>query len=82
MRKITNQILKGHITHVLLILMSFFFSFPFKTTIFMFVFLTFIRNFDFTSNFYILVLYSIFGKHKLGSSIFDQIGICAFTANL
>ena len=36
-------------------------------------------NFDFTAYFYILVLYSVFRKHKLGSFIIDQIGKTVFT---
>ena len=52
-----------------------------KTTVLMFAFLTFLTlNFDFTIYFYISLLYSVFGKDKLGSSIIDQIGKTAFTA--
>ena len=40
MHKLTKQIFKGPVTHVMSILISFF-SFYFKTTVFVFVFLTF-----------------------------------------
>ena len=43
----------------------------------MFSFLTF-PTFNFS--FHLLLLYSVFGKHKLGSSVIDQIGNTAFTA--
>ena len=76
MHKISKQIFKGEVTHIMSILMSFI-----KTTVFMFAFLTFLTfKFHFTIHFYILVLYSVFGKHKLGSSIIDQIGKTVFTA--
>ena len=62
------------------ILISFFFSFSFKTTFFRFVFLLFsLLRFDFTIYFYIVVLYSVFGKNKLGISIIDQTRKTAFT---
>ena len=66
----------NHVTHMVAILMSFF-LFSFKTIVFIVVFLTFLIL---TICFYILVLYSVvYGKHKLGSSIIDQIGKTAFT---
>ena len=37
-------------------------------------------NFDSITHFYIFVLYSVFGKHKLGGSNIDRIGKTAFTA--
>ena len=76
MPKKTEQIFQGHVTHIMSILMSFF-SFSFKTTVFISLFS--ILNLDFTIYFCILVLYSVFGKHKLGSSIIDQIEKTAFT---
>ena len=69
MHKITKQIFKGHKTDIISILMSFF-LFSFKTA--------FLCWFQYL--FYILVLYSVFGKHKLGSSIIDQIGKTACIA--
>ena len=69
MCKIAKQIFKGHITHIMSIL------------IFILFFLLFsLLNFDFTIYFYILVLYLVFGKYKLGSSIIDQTGKTEFTA--
>ena len=74
------------------ILMSFLLSY-FKTTVFMFLcfhknysflftllLLFSLLNFDSSINFYILVLYLLFGKQKLGSSIIDRIGKTVFTA--
>ena len=37
-------------------------------------------NFDFSVYCYTVVFYSVFGKHKLGSSIIDQILKIVFTA--
>ena len=37
-------------------------------------------NFDFTIHFFILVFYSVFRKHKLRSSVIDQIDKNVFTA--
>ena len=46
----------------------------------LFVFLLFsLLRFDFTIYFYIVVLYSVFGKNKLGISIIDQTRKTAFT---
>ena len=39
-------------------------------------------NFDFIIYFYILVLYSVFGKHKLRSSTIGKNGKTVFTAEL
>ena len=44
----------------------------------MFFLLFSLLNFDFTIYFYILVLHSVFGKHKLGSSTIDQTGKATF----
>ena len=75
-----KQIFKDHITHVYFNI--FFFSrFRLKLHFLcLFVFLLFsLLRFDFTIYFYILVLYSVFGKNKLGISIIDQTRKTAFT---
>ena len=72
MRNITKQIFKGHVTPIMSILIPFFLVL-FKTTVFFFLLFS-LLNFEFTIYFYILVLCSVFEKHKLGSSLMDQIG--------
>ena len=75
MRKLTEQIFKGHVAHIMFILMSFFSHFLLKLQFLCLFFLLFsLLSFDFTIYFHILVLYSVFGKHKLGSSIIGRIG--------
>ena len=73
MRNITKQIFKGHVTPIMSILIPFFLVL-FKTTGFFFFLLFSLLNFGFNIYFYILVLCSVFEKHKLGSSLMDQIG--------
>ena len=72
MRNITKQIFKGHVTPIMSILIPFFLVL-FKTTVFFFLLFS-LLNFEFTIYFYILVLCSVFEKHKLGSSLMNQIG--------
>ena len=72
MRNITKQIFKGRVTPIMSILIPFFLVL-FKTTVFFFLLFS-LLNFEFTIYFYILVLCSVFEKHKLGSSLMDQIG--------
>ena len=72
MRNITKQIFKGHVTPIMSILIPFFLVL-FKTTVVFFLLFS-LLNFEFTIYFYILVLCSVFEKHKLGSSLMDQIG--------
>ena len=61
------------------ILMSFFSCFILKLQLLCLLFLLFsLSNFDSTIYFYILALHSVFGKHKLGSSVNDQIGKTEF----
>ena len=79
MGKISKQIFKGHTTYIMSILMSFF-SFFFKLQFLCLLFLLFsLFNFDFTTYFYVLVLYSVFEKHKLGRSTIDQIEATVLT---
>ena len=79
-RKITKQIFKGQLTHMS-IFTSFLSHFLLKLQFLCLFFLLFpLLNFDFTIYFYILVLYSLFGQHKLGSSFIERFGKTAFTA--
>ena len=72
MHKITRQIFKGHLTHIMSILS--FSHFLLKLQCLCLFFLLFsLLNTDFTIYFYILVLYSVFAKHKLGSSVIEEI---------
>ena len=63
------NIQKSRNTHISTKLFLKFLCFPFS-----------LLNFGFTIYFYILVLYWVFEKHKLGNSTIDQIGKTAFTA--
>ena len=58
MCKTIKNLFKGHVTHIVSILMSFF-TFSFKPTLFLLMFslLFWLLNFDFTIYFYNLVLY-------------------------
>ena len=79
MCKISEQIFKSQVTRIMSIV--FFSCFLLKLRFLCLLFILFlILNVDFTVYFYILVLYSVFGKHKLGSSIIEPIGKTAFTA--
>ena len=74
MNKISKQIFKGVVTPIMSILMSSFSCFLLKLKFLCLLFLLLSRlNFDFTTYFYIFILYSVFGKNKLESSIIDQI---------
>ena len=80
MRKRSEQICKGHV-NVISVLLSFFaFSFKHTFLLFLFFLLFSILNFDVSIYFYILILWKVFGKYKLGSSTIDQIGKTAFAA--
>ena len=63
------------------LLMPFFFKFSFKTKFLCLFFLLFLLlNCDFTIWFYILELFPVFTKHKLGSTTIDQINKTVFIA--
>ena len=78
MRKISKQIFKGQAT--LIDFNAFFFWVSLETTVSMFFFLTFLFYILISLFHYILVRYSIFGKHKLGNCFIDQTGSTAFNA--
>ena len=78
MRKTRKQILKGHVTHMP-ILMTFF-LFSLKATLFvLFFFLFSLLHFNLTIYFYFLVLSEYLGN-KLGGSTIGKIGKTAFIA--